>query len=82
MEINYELELDDIIKKIKETNAKIVGLQLPDGLKMYAKEIVDYLKKNTDAEFVIWAGSNFGACDIADFKGVDLTVHFGHSEWR
>jgi diphthamide biosynthesis enzyme Dph1/Dph2-like protein len=70
-------------------NAKVC-LQLPDGLKLYADEIADELNqklaaKDKKAQIFIWAGSNFGACDIpvqlkdSDF---DLVVNFGHCVFR
>ncbi len=83
--MQYDLEIDRIVKEIKQKKAKKVCLQLPDGLKPHAKELADEIKQKTAAEIIIWAGSNFGACDLAvDVQrlGVDLLVAFGHSEWR
>ena len=84
-EINekYDLELDDIINKIKKQKARLVLLQFADGLKQYATSVVDYLEEKTGAEFLIWLGSCYGACDIPEVKklGVDLLVQWGHSEF-
>ena len=82
---NYDLELDKVISEIKKTKAKLVLLQFPDGLKQYATAVVDYLKNKTSAEFLIWLGSCFGACDtpvgIEKLKPkIDLTIQFGHNE--
>lgn len=81
---NYNLELEKVVSEIKQAEAKKVCLQLPDGLKPKAKEIVDDLKKELpDVEFIIWADSCFGACDLAleaEKIGADMLVHFGHSE--
>lgn len=82
--MDYDLELDHIIGEIKKKKAKRVCLQLPDGLKPQAKELADTIQEKTNAEVIIWAGSNFGACDLAiDVQrlGVDLLIAFGHSEW-
>ena len=57
---NYDLELNKAVAEIKESNAKLVCIQLPDGLKPKAKEIQDYIEKNTDANVVIWLGSCWG----------------------
>lgn len=81
----YDLELDKIISKIKKSKSKLVLLQFPDGLKPYATTIVDYLKENTNAEFLIWFGSCYGACDTPVLpkdieKKIDLIIQFGHSE--
>ncbi|MCF7799355.1 diphthamide synthesis protein [Candidatus Woesearchaeota archaeon] len=81
---NYKLETNRVIQTIKEKNAKKVCLQLPDGLKPEAKEIVDDISAATGASVFIWAGSNFGACDLpleVQRLGVDLLVHYGHSKW-
>ena len=81
---SYELDIDRIINTILDKGYRRVCLQLPDGLKPRAKEISDRINAETDAEIIIWAGSNFGACDLSlDVKklGVDLLVHFGHSRW-
>jgi 2-(3-amino-3-carboxypropyl)histidine synthase len=82
---NYDLELDKVVLEIKKTKAKLVLLQFPDGLKQYATAVVDYLKSKTNAEFLIWLGSCFGACDtpvgIEKLKPkVDLVIQFGHNE--
>jgi 2-(3-amino-3-carboxypropyl)histidine synthase len=82
-DLNYDLELDKVISNIKESKAKLVLLQFPDGLKPYATAVVDYLEKNTDAEFMIWMESCYGACDTPvglDKIGIDLVVQFGHSD--
>ena len=80
----YELELEKVISEIKKTKAKLVLLQFPDGLKQYATAIVDYLKTKTSAEFLIWLGSCFGACDTPVgierlIPKIDLVIQFGHS---
>jgi len=81
----YDLELDKLSKEIIDNNFKLVVLQFPDGLKYYAKEVVDELRKNTkdiQTEFFIYFGTCFGACDVPlhlkhlDF---DLCVQWGHS---
>lgn len=85
IEKRYNLELDKIVKKIKSTKAKLVLLQFPDGLKQYATSVVDYLEEKTNAEFLIWLGSCFGACDTPTgieklIPKIDLVVQFGHNE--
>jgi 2-(3-amino-3-carboxypropyl)histidine synthase len=80
----YDLELEKVVSEIKKKKAKLVLLQFPDGLKIYATTVVDYLEKNTkNTEFLIWFGTCFGACDtptgLENIK-VDLVVQFGHSE--
>ena len=81
----YDLETEKAISKIKEENAKLVCIQLPDGLKPYADRIQEELERETAARVVIWAGSCYGACDAAvevQRLGVDLLIQWGHAEWR
>ncbi len=83
MELN--LELDRAIEQIKNSSAKRVCIQLPDGLKPRALEIESKLRDKTDADIIIWAGSCFGACDVpmqVEKLGVDLLIQWGHSEWQ
>ena len=81
----YNLELEKIITEIKKNKSKFVLLQFPDGLKPYATSVVDFLREKTKAEFLIWIGSCYGACDtptgIKSIKPkIDLIVQFGHNE--
>ena len=80
--MNYELELDKAIKTIKNKKARLVCIQLPDGLKKYAKEIQEAIEKSTSAKVIIWFGSCFGACDVPEIKKADLLIQWGHSEWK
>lgn len=77
---NYDLELDKAVEQIKQSKAKKILIQLPDGLKPKAKEIVDSLKKKTKTEIDIWAGSCYGSCDTPNAK-YDLLIQWGHSKW-
>ena len=80
----YDLELDRVISSIKKNKARLVLLQFPDGLKPYATTVVDYLCEKTDAEFLIWMESCFGACDVPVGlekirPKIDMVIQFGHS---
>ncbi len=83
--MEYELELNRAAAEIEKQNAKVVCIQLPDGLKPEAESIVLELEKQTDAKIITWLGSCFGACDVplqVKDLGVDLLIQFGHSEWK
>jgi diphthamide biosynthesis enzyme Dph1/Dph2-like protein len=93
LEKKYDLELDRIMKEIKSLGKKspVVLLQFPDGLKRFAREIEDYLKKQLEQEdinvdFRTWLGSCFGACDVPDNDKIhvefDLIIQFGHAAWE
>ena len=77
----YDLELNKAVQEVKNSKAKSVCIQLPDGLKPKAKEIVDTIEKKTKAKCFIWFGSCFGACDIPK-TDADLLIQWGHSEWK
>ena len=80
----YDLELERVVEEIKKANAQVVLVQFPDGLKQFATPVIDFLREHTDAEFLIWLGSCFGACDYpVGVEGItptiDLMIQFGHS---
>ncbi len=81
----YDLELEKVVSLVKKKKAKLVLLQFPDGLKPYATAVVDFLREKTKAEFLIWFGTCFGACDTPVLgkeleKKIDLVIQFGHNE--
>ena len=81
----YDLELNRVISEINRQKAKIVCVQLPDGMKPEAEMIAKEIEGRTGAKVITWAGSCFGACDVplqAENLGADLLVQFGHSEWK
>ena len=81
--MDYDLELERAVGLIKRNRAKTVAIQLPDGLKPRAGEIVDHLEKATKARVIIWGGSCYGACDTPqglEQLGVKLLIQFGHSQ--
>ena len=46
LEEQYDMGLGKIMSEIKKSRAKLVLLQFPDGLKLYATAVVDYLEQN------------------------------------
>ncbi len=82
----YDLQIEKVVSEIKESGAKRVLIQLPDGLKPRAKEIFKEVKeKFPDVKVVFWGGSCFGSCDLPrgmEKLGFDLLLHFGHTEWE
>ncbi|MDD5182283.1 MAG: diphthamide synthesis protein [Candidatus Nanoarchaeia archaeon] len=79
MKADYELEIETAKKAMKETKAKRVLIQLPEGLKPLATSIVDRLSAK-NVEIVIWFGTCFGACDTPNVKEFDLLIQFGHAQ--
>ncbi|MBS3126049.1 diphthamide synthesis protein [Candidatus Woesearchaeota archaeon] len=83
--MNYDLELDKAVAKVKDSHAKLVCIQLPEGLKPKAKEIADHIESNTDAKAIIWMGSCYGACDVpvqVKELGADLIIQWGHALFK
>ncbi|HIG92747.1 TPA: hypothetical protein HA242_07520 [Candidatus Woesearchaeota archaeon] len=81
----YDPELAKAVEKINKADAKLVCIQLPDGMKPQAEEIVEKLEQATKARILIWLGSNFGACDIPlglNRMGVDLLISWGHNPFH
>lgn len=79
--MQYDLELDRVVKEIKKKKARLVCIQLPDGLKPKANIIQKEIEQKTKAKVIIWGGSCFGACDTPDLSQlkVDLLIQWGHS---
>ncbi|KAK9882679.1 hypothetical protein WA026_022730 [Henosepilachna vigintioctopunctata] len=80
---NYNFEIAKTLWRIKETNAKTVALQMPEGLLLYSTTIADIIEEFTGAESIIMGDVTYGACCIDDLTAkslrVDLLVHYGHS---
>lgn len=75
--------MDRVVSEIVSRKARLVCIQLPDGLKPYAYEISREIEAKTKAKVLIWAASCFGSCDVPPIEriGVDLLIQWGHSEW-
>eukprot|EP00041_Stephanoeca_diplocostata_P030050 m.899397 g.899397 ORF g.899397 m.899397 type:complete len:504 (-) comp23680_c1_seq1:328-1839(-) len=81
---NYNFEIHKTVWRVKSSGAKLVALQMPEGLLMFATTISDILNKFADgAETVIMGDVTYGACCIDDYTaralGADFLVHYGHS---
>ncbi|KAI6191998.1 Diphthamide biosynthesis protein 1 [Aphelenchoides bicaudatus] len=80
---NYTFEVPKTIWKIRSTDSKLVALQMPEGLLLYACIVSDILVKYTGCETIIMGDVTYGACCVDDYTakalGCDLLVHYGHS---
>jgi 2-(3-amino-3-carboxypropyl)histidine synthase len=80
----YNLELDRVTSEIMERGAQKILLQLPDGIRPFAFQLVEAIERATDVTVLLSGDSCYGACDIALNQarelGVDLIVHYGHTE--
>ena len=76
----FDFQLDDIVAWIRDGGFTSVALQLPEGLKIRATEISDYLSERTGVDILVIGLPCYGACDLFDYRGkTDALVHFGHS---
>ncbi len=79
---DYDFDLDFIINEIKEKGYKTVALQLPEGLKIYAMKLAEYIEGRTSCKVIIDANPCYGACDV-DYELesiVDAVFHFAHNK--
>ncbi|EUC66334.1 diphthamide biosynthesis protein [Rhizoctonia solani AG-3 Rhs1AP] len=80
---NYSFEIHKTIHHVRKNGAKMVALQMPEGLQMYACTIADIIERFTGALTVIMGDVTYGACCIDDYTavalGCDMLVHYGHS---
>ena len=80
----HDFELDDLVERIKSNDNRLVALQVPEGLKMQALEMMDSIEDGSGARVILAADPCYGACDLVHDKmrmmGVELVAHMGHSQ--
>jgi 2-(3-amino-3-carboxypropyl)histidine synthase len=79
----FDVDMEAITRAVYDSGAKVVGVQLPEGLKRMALPLVEAIKQATGATVVLSADPCYGACDLVDdqFEPLDvqLVIHVGHS---
>ena len=80
----HDFQLDDLVSRIRSNDHRLVALQVPEGLKMQALEMMDKIEDDSGAKVVLAADPCYGACDLVHDKmmamGVELVAHMGHSQ--
>jgi len=80
--MSFDLEEKRLKEEIKKRNAKIVFLQLPEGLKPEAPHLASIVEE-AGALPIVSSDPCYGACDLAvseaKILGADLIVHYGHT---
>ena len=80
---NYNFEIHKTVWRIRQSGAKCVALQFPEGLLLYACAISDIIEQFTGADALIMGDVTYGACCVDDYTaralGADFMVHYGHS---
>lgn len=79
----FDLEEERLRSEIIRRGARVVLVQLPEGLKHEAPHIASIIE-GSGALAIISADPCYGACDLAlyeaDFISADIIVHYGHAE--
>lgn len=79
----FEIKLEKAVREINENNYKRVFLQVPEGLKRFVSDFIDFLEGKTEAIVLVSGDPCFGACDVGSYEikdlGVDLVVQIGHT---
>jgi 2-(3-amino-3-carboxypropyl)histidine synthase len=80
----HDFQLDELVERIKANDNRLVALQVPEGLKMQALEMMDSIEDGSSAKVILAADPCYGACDLVHDKmrsmGVELVAHMGHSQ--
>mgnify|MGYP001596864331 CR=1 FL=1 len=76
--------MDDVVKRLKEINAKRVLVQFPEGIKLRIQNIARELEKN-GIEPMISLEATWGACDVREDEAkrlkCDAILHIAHSDY-
>ncbi len=79
---SFDLEEKRLKKEISKRKAKIVLVQLPEGLKAEGPHLATVIE-DSGALAIVSADPCYGACDLAladaESLDADLLVHYGHS---
>jgi 2-(3-amino-3-carboxypropyl)histidine synthase len=82
--LELDLQLNELKKVLQKDKSKRYLLELPEGLKHKAFEIINFMT-DLKKEFVLSIDTTFGACDIyeTDLKksNSQTIIHFGHNKY-
>jgi len=82
MKRTFDLEETRLRKEITKRGAKLILIQLPEGLKAEGLRLAA-IAKEAGALAIVSADPCYGACDLAladaESLGADLIIHYGHS---
>ena len=56
----HDFEIDDLVDLIKSNDNRLVALQVPEGLKMQALELMDQLEHESSAQIILAADPCYG----------------------
>lgn len=82
MKRTFDLEETRLRKEITKRGAKLILIQLPEGLKAEGPRLAA-IAEEAGALAIVSADPCYGACDLAladaESLGADLIIHYGHS---
>lgn len=78
----YDFRLDEVAEWIRRIGARVVALQMPEGLKVHSQKVARELESMTSASCLIIGDPCYGACDytVRYHAYADALVQFGHAE--
>ena len=80
----HDFQLEELVERIRNNDNRLVALQVPEGLKIQALEMIDAIEGESGARVILAADPCYGACDLVHDKmkmmGVELVAHMGHSQ--
>ncbi|MBM4248054.1 MAG: diphthamide biosynthesis enzyme Dph2 [Euryarchaeota archaeon] len=75
-------DLDSACEAINSRHAKLVGAQLPDGLRSHFRELARYIEARTGATVAMMVDMCCGACMAEHNPEFELILHIAHAELR
>ncbi|RJU94641.1 MAG: diphthamide biosynthesis enzyme Dph2, partial [Candidatus Poseidoniales archaeon] len=60
----HDFQLSELMERIQENDNRLIALQVPEGLKMQALEMMDSIETETSAKVILAADPCYGACDL------------------
>eukprot|EP01062_Namystynia_karyoxenos_P007327 TRINITY_DN12581_c1_g1_i1.p2 TRINITY_DN12581_c1_g1~~TRINITY_DN12581_c1_g1_i1.p2 ORF type:complete len:433 (+),score=129.17 TRINITY_DN12581_c1_g1_i1:78-1376(+) len=80
---HYNFEIPKTVWRVRQSEARRVALQFPEGLLLFAPVIAEILSELCGVESVLLGDVTYGACCVDDWAaaalGADFLVHYGHS---
>ena len=64
VKFDWESGIEEVCVQLK--GKKRIGIQIPEGLKTKAHQILSKVEEITKANVILWGEPTYGACDLAD----------------
>ena len=85
-ELPYQFDHHVILSEIRESRARRILLQAPNGLKQYMPLLAKCIAEHAEVEVLLHGEGLYGACYIGSFEyyknlDIDLVIHLGHTPY-